>query len=218
MRALRRLELITNGKENKMSTATKLDYTPEEYLALERKSPTRHEYYKGEIFAMAGASREHNLIAGNINREIGNQILDRPCESYANDMRVLIEATGLYTYPDVIVVCGQPEFLDREVDTLLNPTVIFEVLSESTEAYDRGVKFGHYRRIPSLREYVLVSQDRMLVERYTRAGGELGSLGVRAARSGQLRLESIDCAIPLDRIYAKVKFDLAKAAGELHPR
>ena len=98
------------------------------------------------------------------------------------------------------------EFQDREVDTLLNPTVIFEVLSESTEAYDRGVKFGHYRRIPSLREYVLVSQDRMLVERYTRQGDDwLLSEFTRPDQS--LRLESIDCTIPLDRIYAKVKFD-----------
>lgn len=153
-----------------MSSATKPHFTPQEYLTLERKSPTRNEYFRGEIFAMAGASREHSLIGANITREVGNQILDRPCESYSNDMRVRVDATGLYTYPDVVVVCGEPEFQDREVDTLLNPTVIFEVLSESTEAYDRGVKFGHYRKIPSLREYVMVSQDRMLVERYTRRG------------------------------------------------
>jgi Uma2 family endonuclease len=199
-----------------MSTATKLLYTPPEYLALERKSPTRNEYYRGEIFAMSGASREHNLIGGNINREIGNQILDRPCESYSSDMRVFIDETGLYTYPDVVVVCGQPEFLDREVDTLLNPTVIFEVLSESTEAYDRGVKFGHYRRIPSLKEYVLISQDRMLVERYTRQGDNW-VLTDFTRLDQSLRLESIDCTIPLDRIYAKVKFDEA-APAELHPR
>src|SRR5947207_1184881 len=115
-----------------MSSATKLHVTPQEYLSLERKSPTRNEYFRGEIFAMAGTSREHNLIAGNINGEIRNQILDRPCESYASDMRVLVDATGLYTYPDVVVVCGEPKFLDREVDTLLNPMVLFEVLSEST--------------------------------------------------------------------------------------
>ena len=99
-------------------------------------------------------------------------------------MRVLVDATGLYTYPDVVVVCGEPEFLDREVDTLLNPTVLFEVLSESTEAYDRGVKFGHYRKIPSLREYVMVSQDRMLVERYTPPGKRLAAHGTHRRGSG----------------------------------
>ena len=112
------------------SAATKTHYTPQEYLALERKSETRNEYFNGEIFAMAGASREHNLIAGNVNAEIRDQILDRPWESYPSDMRVYIEATGLYTYPDVTVVCGEQRFQDREVDTLLNPTVIVEVLCQ----------------------------------------------------------------------------------------
>lgn len=191
-------------------------YTPGEYLALERKSLTRNEYYRGEIFAMAGASREHNLIAGNLNREIGNQILDRLCESYSSDMRVLVDETGLYTYPDVIVVCGGPEFLDGETDTLLNPTVIFEVLSESTEAYDRGAKFRHYRRIRSLKEYVLVAQDRMMVERYTRQGDDW--LLTEFSDPGQpLRLESIDCAIPLERIYAKVTFERARSAAPPEP-
>src|SRR5271157_2277403 len=120
------------------SAATKRRFTPQDYLALERKSETRSEYYRGEIFAMSGASREHNLIAGNVNSEIRNQILDRPCESYASDMRVCFEATGLYTYPDVVVVCGQPRFQDSQEDTLLNPTVLVEILSPSTEAYDRG--------------------------------------------------------------------------------
>ena len=113
------------------SAATKLRCTPQEHLARERKSPTRNEYHNGEIFAMAAASREHNLIAGNLYREIGNQIVDRPCEAYVNDMRVWIEATGLYTYPDVVVVCGEPQFQDSELDTLVNPTVLAEVLSPS---------------------------------------------------------------------------------------
>ena len=191
-----------------MSSATKLHFTPQEYLSLERKSPTRNEYFRGEIFAMAGASRKHNLIAGNLNGEIRDQILDRPCEVYTSDMRVWIKPSGLYTYPDVVVVCGEPEFQDREVDTLLNPTVIFEVLSETTEACDRGVKFGHYRRIPTLREYVMVSQDRMLVERYTRQGNDW-LLSELTGADQVLRLDSIDCEVPLDRIYAKVKFEEA---------
>ncbi|MGA8346959.1 MAG: Uma2 family endonuclease [Isosphaeraceae bacterium] len=200
------------------SAATKIRFTPQEYLALERKSETRNEYYNGEIFAMAGASREHNLTVANLLRDIGNQLEDRPCESYPSDMRVFIEATGLYTYPDVSVVCGEPRFQDREVDTLLNPTVIVEVLSPSTEAYDRGDKFRHYRRIDSLREFVLISQDRMMVERYTRRGNDW-VLSDLTDPDQVLKLESIGCQIPLDRIYAKIKFPEPGAAEEptLHP-
>ena len=195
------------------SAATKIGFTPQEYLALERKSETRNEYYNGEIFAMSGASREHNLIAGNLFRDIGNQLEDRPCESYPNHMRVSIEATGLYTYPDVSVVCGEPRFQDREVDTLLNPTVIVEVLSPSTEAYDRGDKFRHYRRIDSLREFVLISQDRMMVERYTRQGKDW-VLSDLTDPDQVLKLESIGCQIPLSRIFAKIKFPEPGAAEE----
>ena len=200
------------------SAATKIRFTPQEYLALERKSETRNEYYNGEIVAMAGASREHNLTVANLLRDIGNQLEDRPCESYPSDMRVFIEATGLYTYPDVSVVCGEPRFQDREVDTLLNPTVIVEVLSPSTEAYDRGDKFRHYRRIDSLREFVLISQDRMMVERYTRQGKDW-VLSEMTDPDQVLKLESIGCQIPLDRIYAKIKFPEPGAAEEptLHP-
>ena len=200
------------------SAATKIRFTPQEYLALERKSETRNEYYNGEIFAMAGASREHNLIVANLFRDIGNQLEDRPCESYPSDMRVSIEATGLYTYPDVSVVCGEPRFQDREVDTLLNPTVIVEVLSPSTEAYDRGDKFRHYRRIDSLREFVLISQDRMMVERYTRQGKDW-VLSDMTDPDQVLKLESIGCQIPLNRIYAKITFPEPGAAEEptLHP-
>ena len=153
---------------------------------------------------------------GNVTAEIAKRVTDRPCEVYAVAMRLLIEATSFFTYPDVTAVVDEPKFLDRQVDTLLNPTVIFEILSETTEAYDRGVKFGHYRRIPSLREYVLVSQDRMLVERYTRQG-ENWVLSEFSLPEQSLRVESIDCTIPLQRIYAKVEFDQTSAEGELHP-
>ena len=200
------------------SAATKIRFTPQEYLALERKSETRNEYYNGEIFAMAGASREHNLIVANLLRDIGNQLEDRPCESYPSHMRVSIEATGLYTYPDVSVVCGEPRFQDREVDTLLNPTVIVEVLSPSTEAYDRGDKFRHYRRIDSLREFVPISQDWMMVERYTRQGNDW-VLSDLTDPDQVLKLESIGCQIPLNRIFAKITFPEPGAAEEptLHP-
>ena len=199
------------------SDSTKPRITPQEYLALQRRSPTPNEFRDGRIVPRPPSSRAHSLIVGNVTGEIGNQTEARPCEVYAVAMRLLVEATGLFTYPDVSVVVEGPKFHDREFDTLLNPTVIFEVLSESTEAYDRGVKFGHYRRIPSLREYVLVAQDRMLVERYTRQGDDW-LLSEFTSPEQAVRLESIDCTIPLERIYAKVKFDQTNDAGQLHPR
>jgi Uma2 family endonuclease len=187
------------------SAARTLHYTPAEYLARERPSAARHEYLDGSIFEMAGASREHNLITTNLSREISSQLRDQPCEVYASEMRVCIEPTGLYTYPDVVIVCGAPRFQDGELDTLLNPTVLVEVLSPSTEAYDRGLKFGHYRRLASLREYVLVAQDRFLVERFTRQGEEW-LLSELNSPEDVLRLASIGCEVPLREIYAKVEF------------
>jgi Uma2 family endonuclease len=187
-------------------------YTPAEYLALERKAEFKSEYYKGYITAMAGASREHNVIAGNLFRKIGNQLEGRPCESYINDMRVLIERTGLYTYPDVVVVCGEAQFEDDELDTLLNPTMIAEVLSPTTESYDRGKKFGHYRQLSSLREYVLVAQDEVLVEHYIRQGDHWLLTEFRNL-DDRLRLTSIDCEVSLREIYARVEFGTEKAAG-----
>src|SRR5437667_7846427 len=141
-----------------MSSERKTHLSPEEYLALERKAPVRSEYLDGDMVAMSGGSREHNLIVTNIVRELSNQLKGRPCEVYPSNMRVKVSATGLYTYPDV-VVCGKPQFEDANVDTLTNPTLIAEVLSDSTEAYDREAKFGHYRKIDSLLEYLLVSQE-----------------------------------------------------------
>jgi Uma2 family endonuclease len=141
-----------------MSSAdVKARYIPEEYLAFERKSPIKHEFCDGSIFAMARANRWHNLITGNLYRTVSAQFLDRPCEAYISDMRVLVSATGLYTYPDIVAVCDERRFEDSEVDTLLNPNLIVEVLSPSTETYDRGKKFAHYRRLESLGEYVMVA-------------------------------------------------------------
>ena len=187
------------------SAAFKKRYTPEEYLSLERQAPFKSEYVDGTIVAMAGASREHNLIGANLVRRLGNQLDGRPCETYSNDMRVLVSRTGLYTYPDVVVVCGEALFLDKDEDTLLNPTVIAEVLSPSTEAYDRGKKFGHYRRLESLREYVVVAQDEVLVEHYVREG-EIWHLTDLRSMDDTLSLASIDCHIPLREIYARVRF------------
>ena len=151
-----------------MSYQRKTLLTPEEYLAIERKAEIKHEYFAGEMFAMVGASKRHNLITANIIRVLGNQLLERPCNVYPSDMRVKVNATGKYTYPDVVVACAVEKFDDAENDTLLNPVVIIEVLSESTEAYDRGKKFEQYQNIESLTEYLLIAQDPYRIEQYVR--------------------------------------------------
>ncbi len=180
-------------------------YTPEEYLAMEREAEGKNEYFNGVIYAMSGASRRHNLIGGNIFGEIRNQLKGRPCESYMGDMRVKVSPTGLYTYPDVVIVCGEPRLEDAHFDTLLNPTVLIEVLSPSTSAYDHSAKFAHYRRLESLREYVLIEQDVLLVEHYT-LQGELWTLRDYRERRDILRLESIGCEVPLREIYDRILF------------
>src|SRR6266446_9871640 len=135
-----------------------------EYLQLERKAETRSEYFSGEVFAMAGGTRSHSLIQTNLLRELSSRLKATDCVAYNTDLRVKVEATGLLTYPDVSVVCGEQRFLDEEEDVLLNPALVVEVLSDSTEGYDRGKKFEHYRQIPSLREYLLVSQTEPRIE------------------------------------------------------
>jgi Uma2 family endonuclease len=180
--------------------------TPEEYLAFERAAEYKHEYVGGRVYAMTGASRAHNLIAHNTGRELGNQLRGRPCETYPSDMRVKVSETGLYTYPDIVVACGQPAFEDTHVDTLLNPTVIVEVLSPSTEAYDRGDKFAHYRRLASLRDYMLIAQDRVLVEHYARQDAQW-VLTEFAGLDDAMPLASIGCVLRLRDIYERVMPD-----------
>lgn len=194
-------------------TAVQPHLTPEEYLALERKAITKSEYLNGHIYAMAGASREHNLITVNISSLLNVELREQPCEVYANDMRLKISSTGLYTYPDVAVVCGEPHFEDIHLDTLLNPIVLFEVLSDSTEAYDRGEKFAHYRRLESLQEYILVAQDRVRVEHYLRQG-EQWLLTELSNLDEVLHLVSIDCNLSVREIYAKVKFSVSEEQQE----
>jgi Uma2 family endonuclease len=181
--------------------------TPEQYLALERKAAAKSEYLNGHTYAMAGASREHNLITGNIFGELRFQLRERACEVYVNDMRLKVSSTGLYAYPDVAVVCGEPRFEGAHFDTLLNPIVLVEVLSPSTEAYDRGKKFAHYRRLESLQEYVLIAQDSVRVEHYLRQG-EQWLLTEFSHPDDALHLASIGCNLPLREIYAKVEFPL----------
>jgi len=189
-----------------MSLQPKPYLSPEDYLALERRAEFKSEYFDGEIFAMAGASEPHNLITINTIRELSIQLKKRPCKAYANDMRVKVSPTGLFTYPDVIVVCGQAQFDDIQRDTLLNPTLIVEVLSDSTEAYDRGRKFEHYRKLESLMEYVLIAQHRPHVESYRRQPDQRWVLTESDGLESSLRLDAIDCELALAEIYDKVEF------------
>lgn len=189
-----------------MSSQPNSYLTPEEYLAIERQSETKHEYFKGEVFAMVGASRKHNLIAGNIFGELRQQLKGKSCEAYTNDMRMRIPVTDLYTYPDVIVVCGEPNFEDEYIDTLLNPTLIVEVLSESTESYDRGKKAGFYRAVESIVEYLLVSQDEHRVVQYIKQSDSRWLLTDIRSLESAVELSSVQCALPMKEIYDRVSF------------
>jgi Uma2 family endonuclease len=180
--------------------------TPEDYLAMERQAETKSEYLDGEMFAMTGGSRWHSLAIGNLVRELSLQLRHRPCQVYPSDLRVHIPASGLYTYPDLIVVCGEPRLQDEHQDTLLNPTVIIEVLSPTTEAYDRGKKFEHYRSIESLMEYLLVSQSEPHIEQYLRQDGNRWLFTETAGLEASLALPSIQCELALAEVYEKFAF------------
>ncbi len=187
-----------------MSRQIKPFITPEQYLDLERKTDYRSEYLHGEVFAMTGASRRHNLIATNIVRSLGNQLDTRPCELYVSEMRVKVSAAGLYTYPDVVVVCGEPEFEDGFFDTLQNPTLLIEILSKSTERYDRIAKTDYYRTLDSLSEHLLVAQEEYLIEQYTRQPDGHWILAETSSLDGVVDLQSIDCSLSLVDVYRKV--------------
>lgn len=187
-----------------MSTSAVKRYSVDEYLAMERASEIKHQYYDGEIFAMAGGTMPRGLIAGNLVRELGNRLRERPCRVFPSDMRVACP-TGLRTYPDVSAVCGPPELEDNHEDTLLNPLLVAEVLPPSTEAFDRGKKFENYGSIPSLKEYVLVAQDRVSIAHYSRKDQhENWSLAMLTDQSTDLVLPALDVSVPLSEIYAKV--------------
>ncbi len=174
-----------------------------DYLAMERRSETKHEYFAGQIFAMAGASYVHITITSNCSRELGNALRETNCNVLSNDLRVRT-LNELYTYPDVVVVCGKPEFDDEQRDTLNNPLVIIEVLSRSTEGYDRGQKFLHYRSIPSLREYVLVSQRQMLVEHFARQANGQWVLTTFTGPEETVVFPTLGVSIPIASLYLKV--------------
>lgn len=189
-----------------MASNPKTFLTPEQYLEIERKAEFRSEYFAGEMFAMAGASRQHNRITSNAVIKLGNQLEEKPCNIYSSDMRVLIESTGLFTYPDVVVTCGEERFAETAQDNLLNPILIIEVLSDTTEAYDRGKKFELYQQIESLAEYILVSQYEIKVEQFIKQSDKTWLYSQTTAIDSIINLASIDCQLILQDIYSKVVF------------
>ena len=189
-------------------------YTPEEYLEFERASEFRHEYINGEIYEMSGAKRRHNVISSNIVRSLGNQILNRDCLVYSSDMRVKVSELGNYTYPDVVAVCGEEIFEDETEDTLLNPMLIVEILSVSTEAYDRGAKFEFYQRIESLSEYVLITQEPYRVEQFVRREANVWTYYEFRRAEDVVKLNSIDCELSLKDIYHKIQPKYPKEVNE----
>lgn len=190
-----------------MGLAQKVPHlTPLEYLTIERAAPTKSEFYDGEMFAMAGGTAVHSLIGTNAAIEFGNKLRGKKCVPYNADLRIQVQATGLFTYPDLSAICGPLQFADADDDTVLNPSVLVEVLSPSTEAYDRGQKFLQYRQIPTLREYLLVSQGEPLAELFVRQEGNLWLLHAAAGREAQLEIPSLQITVSLAEIYANVDF------------
>ena len=186
------------------SAAAHTHLTPEEYLAFERKATTKHEYLNGQIVAMSGASFAHNFLTMNTANQLYNQLIGGECQVATSDMRVKVTQIDSYFYPDVVVVCGEPRAEDDTFDTLLNPTVVVEVLSPSTETYDRGEKFEHYQQIASLKEYVLISQDKIRVKHYRRQETEWLQTEFQGLED-VLYLLSIGCELRLQDIYRRVE-------------
>jgi Uma2 family endonuclease len=176
------------------------------YLAQERTTGVKHEYLAGTVYAMAGGSARHNRIAGNTYASLHGQVRDRPCTAYTSDMRVRIPQTGLYTYPNITIVCGHEQFEDEHEDILTNPILLIEVLSPSTENYDRGKKFQHYRNILSLREYILIAQDDYHIERYVRQPDNQWLFSEIIQRDDHIELTSIQCVLHMADVYAKITF------------
>ncbi|MGI8742909.1 MAG: Uma2 family endonuclease [Bryobacteraceae bacterium] len=179
--------------------------TPEEYLEAERKAEYKSEYYDGQVYAMAGPSPRHGVIVMNLGGELRAALKGRPCQVFTTDLRLQI-STRRYAYPDVIVVCGKPKFAEADKNTLLNPQLIIEVLSESTEKYDRGLKFGYYRSLPSLQEYLLVSQDSKVVEHYVRGADGGWTFQATEGLGTRITLASLNIELPLDEIYYNIDF------------
>lgn len=189
-----------------MSALPKRYFTPEEYLELECKAEYKSQYVAGEIYVMAGAEPEHGEIITNLVLALGNRLLDRPCKVYSNEVRVRVKAGELFTYPDVAVVCGERKHDTAKPRSLLNPQVVFEVLSPSTEGFDRGDKFARYQRLDSLTDYVLVAVDRMRVEHFARQSDGSWRLVIHSQPEHRLALAGLNCDAPLAEIYRRVEF------------
>jgi Uma2 family endonuclease len=190
-----------------MTAVPKRFFTADEYLEMEVKAEYKSQFVAGEIFATAGAERWHVRVADNLIIALGNRFRGRPCEAFSSDMRLSVAAGELYTYPDVMALCGKPELDDsRRPGSLLNPQVIFEVLSPSTEAFERGDKFARYRKLESLTDYVLVSAGRIRIEHHAIQFNGVWTCTEYEDRTNVLRLPSLDCEVPLDEIYDKVVF------------
>ena len=188
-----------------MSTQSKTLLTPEEYLEIERKAEGRHEYYQGEMCAMVGGGANHSTLIVSTLAALDQQLRDRPYEVLICAMRVHAKATGFFGYPDLVVIAGKASLLDKEEDTLLNPAVIVEVLSPSTEAYDRGCKFEHYQTIESLQEYLLVASERVHADLYTRQPDHRWLLTSASRLEDSLDLQSVQCRLTLADLYRKVE-------------
>jgi Uma2 family endonuclease len=182
-------------------------FTPEEYLLIERGADFKSEYLDGEMFAMSGGSVPHSRIARNVLTEFDRQLAEKPCEPFGSDMRVGVTARGAYFYPDVTVVCGKPQLRDGTMDCLMNPTVIVEVLSPSTENYDRVQKFANYQQIATLTDYLLIAQDEPRIERFSRQSGGGWLLNTTTGLDGSLQLQSIGCELRLAKAYQRVEFE-----------
>lgn len=197
--------LLPAREDQYMTAIANARLTVAEYLAIERKAATRSEFFAGQMVPMPRSRREHILISGNLSSALNRQLRDCPKEVYCTAMRVRVPS-GLYTYPDVVVACGNPRFEDDHVDILLNPIVLIEVLSESTADYDRGTKFKHYRQISSLREYVLVDQSSAQIEQFVLGDDGVWKLAETKGLDATLTLDSIGCRVPLAEVYRKVSF------------
>ena len=187
-----------------MSLQQKSYLTPEEYLELERAADYKSEYFNGQIFAMGGASANHVLIVTNVVAELRSQLKNRPCTVYSTGLRVRVSPAGLFAYPDVVVVCGDPQFSDSHRDTLTNPILIVEVLSKSTKDYDRGEKFEQYRTIESFVEYVLIGQDKCHVEHYCKQADKTWIFSETNRVENFIELNSIGCKLAVSEIYDKI--------------
>jgi Uma2 family endonuclease len=196
---------------------TVLRLSEAEYLAIERAAPSRSEFFGGEMFAMAGGSPMHSLISANLIGELRTRLKGRPCRPFTSDLRLKVEATGLFTYPDVSVICGPMQFAAGTDDTVINPTLVIEVLSDSTEAYDRGEKFQHYRQMPSLMEYVLVSQRLPRMEQFLRRPNEEWAMRTTEGKDASISIPSLEITLELNEVFDGVEFVPAAIRAQGRP-